>query len=161
MKLKTKKITKAKESQYMAYENKFGIDLMVKRFLTIEEVGEVVNNCLSQTDPLKRRIVYYSSLVELATNIDIEQFINEENLINADQVYNVLAENELFGFADEISNVYDIMMTIHDVESPYNIIKGAVEELGKNVNSDELVKSLADVSQSLKDQQAIHNELMQ
>lgn len=160
MKLKTNKINKSVENQYDRYINVKGVELMVKRFLTIEEIGEVVANCLSQTDPLKRRIMYYSTLVDVATNIDISQFVGEDELISGDKIYNALAENELLDFDNVITNAHHIYLTIKETESVSNVVKGAIEELGTNMNSADIVKSLTDATNELKNQEAIHNELM-
>ena len=161
MELKTKTIEQELINQYVLFQNEREDDLrfMVKKFLTIEELGEIINNCLAQTDPLKRKIVYYSALVEFATNVDMEQFVNQEGKIDADAIYNMLAENELFEFDNEITNVYHVWDVIYEVESPYNIIKGAVAELVKGGNTKELLATLAEAQQNLKEQEAIHADI--
>ena len=154
MKFTTKEIDKELDEQYLDYG-----DIRVKKFLTIEEIYTVVKNCLEQQEPLKRIMVYYSSLTELATNVDVSEFIDENNMISAYKVYDTLAENGLLEFDDLISNSYHIHLAIEKVESIYNVAKGAVEELKNTANPKEMMESLAEATKTLKEQEAIHEDL--
>jgi len=143
------------ESKYIDFNNA----IKVKTFLTIEEINEIVNRMISEEDPIKRMVIYYSSLVEFCTNIDLEQFKDENDFVKADEVYDCLAENQLLSldfYIDNVSHIDDIMSKL---ESTYNVIKGAVSELSKNTDSTQLLKTLSEATETLQKQQKIHQDI--
>ena len=143
------------ESKYIDFNNV----IKVKTFLTIEEINEIVNRMISEEDPIKRMVIYYSSLVEFCTNIDLEQFKDENGFVKADEVYDCLAENQLLSldfYIDNIGHIDDIM---EKLESTYNVIKGAVSELSTNTDSTQLLKTLSEATETLQNQQKIHQDI--
>jgi hypothetical protein len=143
------------ESKYIDFNN----DIKVKTFLTIEEINEIVNRMISEEDPIKRMVIYYSSLVEFCTNIDLEQFKDENDFVKADEVYDCLAENQLLSLDFYIDNVSHIKEIMSKLESTYNVIKGAVSELSTNTDSTQLLKALSEATETLQNQQKVHQDI--
>ena len=143
------------ESKYIDFNDV----IKVKTFLTIEEINEIVNRMISEEDPIKRMVIYYSSLVEFCTNIDLEQFKDENDFVKADEVYDCLAENQLLNLEFEIDNVDHIDRIMAKLESTYNVIKGAVSELSTNTDSTQLLKTLSEATETLQNQQKIHQDI--
>ena len=135
-------IDKEDKENWITYQNKdktFQIE--VKKFLTLEQINEIVNLMLA-TDSIGRLLIKTTMLTELCTNIDIKQFLGEDEKINTSELYDSLAENGLLYFDSEISNANEIDRLIKQEESTYrvalNLTKSIEESLNK-VNTKELL----------------------
>lgn len=162
MELKFNKIKKADESKYKLYRE--DEKLMVKTFLTIEEISDITNSCLSENDAIKRMIIKLAKMVEYATNVDLANFKKEDETIDADMIYNTFAEKNWLEFVYRVTNYEDISNIMYDVENTYNVLKAFANNMEQQlakIDTKEMVNGLKNTLVDFKNQSEIHEHIFE
>lgn len=93
--------------------------LKVKKYFTIEELDDIVKECLATDNQVERHMIHTCKLAEYCTNLDIV----DGDSINGNEVYNMLAKNGLVNFLEyEVQND-QVEYLIERAESSYAVGK--------------------------------------
>ena len=154
------KFKEVDEKLYHSYKGKK--ELLIRKFLYLDEINAIANDCMVEADPLRRLVIYYALLVECATNIDVKEFLTENNELNADKIYNTLAENGVIDFDKFISNISDLRNIIEKPDT-YGLVKSFLDDIReqyKDVSSQKLINELQNSFADLDNRQKLHDNIV-
>jgi DNA modification methylase len=143
-------IKEEEKENWRTYVGREDFQIEVKKFLTVEQISEIIESTLNSKDETESMLIYYALLVEFCTNIDIEQFRDEDDLINASKIYNVLAENGLTEFDSFIYNIGDVWEIQKEERSVYKValsLADAIKESIGNFDTKELANSIGQLKE--------------
>ena len=124
---------KEEEKENWVKFQSYNFQIEVKKFLTIEQIKEIVDGVLSYDNETEAMIFYYCVLAEFATNIDISQFKDDNDMIDASAIYNALAENCLLDFVSMITNISDVERIIRKERDVYKVAVSLAESIGESL----------------------------
>jgi hypothetical protein len=145
------KLRKEVDNKVYRVETKEGI--LIKPYLTIEEMQNIINDMINETDVLVREVIYVSKLLEYCTNVDMTQFEKENGDLSGDEIYNFVISTEVtvndeypftydlrYALENCIINAERVLELIQQIEGADNVLRKFVSSIEPKI--DEMVAKL-------------------